>query len=408
MPNGTFKDYVNTEYSFGGSPTLDPSEPPLDPSYFQFTLESYREADGPVPSYRRKIATGDNATSNLVGVKRKLEIHPGHFALSYSPYGIDPIYYWSQARGDLCYSYVEPEGFMDGTDATNQAKMKFHNKCLAVLGSLEGQVFLGELAETLHMIKNPARALRSSFDDYFQLLRGRRKGTKAQRLRVVSESWLEFNFGVRPLINDIENGWSALERFASRPIRFKPVKATGVATDMLDLQYLDPFYGSVHQLVQSITSQSTAVTYMGIVDLATGGRERLQSELGFRFDRFVPSLYELIPYSFVVDYFSNLGDIISSWAFGTKHLRWSSSSTRVEFKTERSTLAPTVEMSPLGAYAWVRREPARSRGTFVRVARSLESGSLVPSFRLEIPGMASTKWLNLAALSRTRNSLRPY
>lgn len=408
MPNGTFRDYVNAEYSFGGSPTTDPSEPPMEPSYFQFVLDSYREADGPVPSYRRKIAVGDNATSNLVGVKRKLEITKGHFALSYSPYGVDPIWYWSQARGDLCYSYVEPEGFMDGADATNQAKMKFHKKCLQALGSLEGQVFLGELRETLHMIKNPAKALRHSFDDYFQLLRGRRKGSRSNREKVIAESWLEFNFGVRPLISDLEAGWNALDRFARRPVRFIPVKATGVATDLLDLQYLDPFYGSVHQLVQSITSQSTAVTYMGIVDLATGGRDRLQSELGLRLDRFVPTLWELIPYSFVVDYFTNVGDIISSWSLGTKHLRWSSSSTRIEFKTERSTLAPFVAESPLGKYEWVRREPAKSRGTFVRVARSLESGSLVPSFRLEIPGMASTKWLNLAALARTRASLRPY
>jgi hypothetical protein len=115
------------------------------------------------------------------------------------------------------------------------------------------------------------------------------------------------------------------------------------------------------------------------------------------------------PVLFPVDYFSNIGDIISSWAFGTKNLRWAYKGERVETVFEH-TVSEYAKNPALGdgSFKLVRALPCTSRGTHTVVTRYPSIDSLVPSFRLEIPGMASKKWLNLAALAQSRRSLTPF
>lgn len=410
MPSTTRDEIYYASYANIGTTIEGDTEPSLPPpSYSAINYSSSRLDQGPLPGWYNLIRNGQNATTALSGERRKLVVQEGEFSASFQPPFFDPYRYWTRTRGDLCQSF-SPNGLaFDLSYATDEAKRKFVKNCLSEMQALEGQVFLGELGQTLHLIKNPAKALRESLNDYFRKLKKRRKGSKRNKRQVLADSWLEYVFGVQPLVSDIEGGLEALRRFSESPQRFKPVRATG--RDQVDFSPgpLVVASGVIEYTINRKHFANASVKIQGAVDLQTGGNSVVTQQLGLGLDRFVPSLWEIIPYSFLVDYFSNIGDIISSWAFGTKNLRWAYKGERVETVFEH-TVSEYAKNPALGdgSFKLVRALPCTSRGTHTVVTRYPSIDSLVPSFRLEIPGMASKKWLNLAALAQSRRSLTPF
>jgi hypothetical protein len=411
MPDKSQFEIYYASYASIGTTVEGDVEPELPPPSFQaIPYSSERYDQGSLPGWQNLIRDGQNATTALSGVRRKLEVREGEFSASFQPPFFDPYFFVTRARGDLCQSFSPNGVSFDLTFATDEAKRKFVKNCLQEMQALEGQVFLGELGQTLHMIKNPMKALRESLtSDYFRKLKKRRRGTKKQKRQVLAETWLEYVFGVQPLVHDIEDGLEALRRFSQNPQRFKPVRATG--NDQMDFSPspLIVQNGVVEYAINRKHFVNASVKIQGAVDLQTGGNSVVTQQLGLGLDRFVPSLWEIIPYSFLVDYFSNVGDIISSWAFGTKNLRWAFKGTRVETVFEHfvSEYSKNTLVGD-GTFSLKRALPCTSRGSHVVHNREPSIDSLVPSFRLEIPGMASTKWLNLAALAASRKALTPY
>jgi hypothetical protein len=48
----------------------------------------------------------------------------------------------------------------------------------------------------------------------------------------------------------------------------------------------------------------------------------LGATLGFSWESFVPTVWELVPYSFILDYFTNIGDVLSAGLLVQSHLAW--------------------------------------------------------------------------------------
>lgn len=397
--------------SWGGiisSPSTTSAEPTdYSKNYALLNLGGNVTHGGSMPQYRLKMSRGENATTFMTAERKSVKITNGHYAVSYQPPGLQ-LWYWTIATGDLADSFVITDAGLTTTEADNQAKMRFVNKCLSELQSFEGQVFLGELAESLRMIKRPLSSFRKSLDNYHRDLRRRRKGSLAHKRRVIADTWLEYSYGWKPLFSDIDSGIQSLQRFSQRPVRWKPVRAGGQTSEMLDDVLIGYSVGGFGYYVEQISSFEAKVRYYGAIDLATQGLPVVTQNLGLRFDRFVPTLWELLPYSFLIDYFSNVGDIISSWSWGRSGLRWSSRGELRLSTCKRTSQQPFLFGIGPGTYNWTGRSPGQSTMECRKIDRSTYTGSFIPDFRLEIPGMSSTKWLNIAALASSRRSLRPY
>jgi len=126
-------------------------------------------------------------------------------------------------------------------------------------------------------------------------------------------------------------------------------------------------------------------------------------------NNFVPTIWELVPWSFAADYFTNIGDILSSWSLWNADLAWSNKTTVTNVNIDRVsgglngiTLAADQEIVIRS------KEPGRSSSYRRSVVRGTSAGSLIPSLRFEIPGMSSLKWINLSALALSRKRLTPY
>jgi hypothetical protein len=131
---------------------------------------------------------------------------------------------------------------------------------------------------------------------------------------------------------------------------------------------------------------------------------RLRETLGFTLENFVPALWEVLPWSWVADYFSNAGAILEAMTTDTSNVKWIIRTVRRETTHQRELMADSfLTANYLDAFGFALVQPSvEGIGslTFVRktVDRSIIPSLGVPTFELSIPGVSSKRWLNLAAV----------
>lgn len=373
------------------------------------TSTDWVDRGGAVPNFRRAIAKCQNATTTLSGVRRVVTDKPGYWrrvALTTSTN--------QYARHERYGSLSDPNTrvsllpFQSLLVADNQAKMKFVNNAQQAQTSIQTGVVLGELRETLHMLRHPAQALRRGIDDYFNALKKRRRGSQSHRRRVVAETWLEHSFGWKPFISDIASAGKLLNRMIDYPSHI-PVRGVGRSEDADDSYYSSNMFSAGEVRYHKLQKAESIVVYRGAVWLDTTDKLRfLGTQAGLTLNNFVPTVWELIPYSFLVDYFTNVGDVLTSWSFGRSNVAWSNKTT---IEITKCTLIGSGYsfIIPSSQQAIVKEcDPGYHETESRRVSRTSYTGNFVPDFRLEVPGMSSLKWLNLAALGATRRSFHPF
>lgn len=376
-----------------------------------------------VPNWHRLVAIGDNATTSLSGDKYssswtlgKIEwfckYNPG-----YSPGLNQPMPGLSEANYELyepnvgLLSLVDPDTLSVVT-ATNKAKMSYINKANSEYTKFQGGVFVGELGETLRMIRNPAKSLRNSVDRYFRTLNSRvrtvkrgltRSAHREARRKIVSDTWLEYAFGWRPLLSDAKDAAKALASINEQIPPFQVISAFGEDVSLISQSLFTNQIQSAQWFQPRIRKGKVRVIIRGVVDLTPRSRKLFEPELwGFDPMSFVPTAWELVPYSFLVDYFTNVGDVLQAWCGQHFRPRWQSITTRSEVEETYPRVALSNQTDTRVEFV---KTPYGHPpfGTFSRtkVVRSPNLNSLVPALVLEIPGMG-TKWINLSALLGSR------
>lgn len=387
-----------------------------------FSLASSRTDSGRVDKYLRKIAKGDNATSSLTGTAQVSKRTVGGYILSEYQTGwrnnSDPVNYHRYGRrGEMTSNSLPTASWGSSTRADNQAKQKFSARIRSAQTSFTGMVFLGELREAIRMLKSPAKSLRELLEEYKNMARSRVvRARKNNKQSVLSNTWLEYSYGLAPLFSDADSAAEALARILTRPAPFTMVSAYGNHEQLL-ASNLYSWSNSIAQNVKyDISSKRyyrNVVIYRGVVDAVIDGSGpqwlgRARDLSGFNVREFVPTLWELTPYSFLVDYFTNIGDMITAASFGRMGLRWSSRTEVKEHVEERATCNARTYNIPSTAhhvsFGYAPGESSLSRRWVTR--DPWYQGNFIPSLEFEIPGSRSLKWLNLAALANNRINKR--
>jgi len=299
----------------------------------------------------------------------------------------------------------------------------------------ESLVPIGEFRETLGLLRNGVRTLAASLEDYAILatkrarrakrlstlrrnptareLKGISRGAQNEvALHGISDAWLQYSFALKPTCRDIETAVKAVENFGVQ--RATRVRGFGKAEEATTTAYNGSysFLGWVKFVGTNQNYKRVKVIYTGSwqnrMSTFTGEEPNYGFDpktLGLTLDRFVPALWELIPYSFLVDYFANVGDLIRAVSLRHFNIRWLQRTEIREYETvhQGGQFFPTYpndfEMLP-GAvpatYSWKRSVVSRAQYT----------GWAIPSFEWRIPGLDSLKWLNMAALLGSSKSVR--
>lgn len=239
-------------------------------------------------------------------------------------YGLEKFWRSGENPVTLLDPPTIPAGILDSLDRS--ALMSLSQKTKDAYQKISGMVLLGELRETLHMIRSPSIALRKGLSLYFDALKKRASKARSHRdlRRAVNGTYLEFTFGWQPLISDIKAGAEAFaevlnrrEHDGLRPIRSKRFNWSQEAMISHDPEYAIPYFfppASYLLLDRKVLQKSEAnVSYWSMQDfrLAQWNKPTALDSFGISLKEFVPSIWELIPWSFVVDYFTNIGDILN-------------------------------------------------------------------------------------------------
>jgi hypothetical protein len=123
---------------------------------------------------------------------------------------------------------------------------------------------------------------------------------------------------------------------------------------------------------------------------------------GFMPEEFVSTVWNLLPWSFLSDYFVNIGDILEATFFDSSGITWTAKTTLSEISVVQGSLMP--RKAPTG---W---SGSGSGGSFKVRRKSMSRGTLqtfIPTLEVSLPGQPQ-QWINMAALAATHKSLLPF
>jgi len=375
-----------------------------------------------VNDHKSKIAAGLNAGSAYSNDGYEvLEIRPGHSTLSWLSSPNARI-----TRESMSGVRQPPATFnhlsTSAADAERNALTGILKRVRAQKLYFEGATFVGELGEAIHGIRHPADALRKQLDKYFLSLENRKRKVlrlpvhkrQAEWGKAVSGSWLEVQFGWKPLISDTKAIAETIGKLMFRPpprdrISFQSrerVENVGntsnfvyVTSNLVGYQNTNTV---TERTVRYICGMETNAT------IASSAVSGLIDACGFNPSDFVPALWEVTPWSFVVDYFTNVGDIIEAAVTDTKAVKWIVRTERV-YTVQTTSTQQVSSQGRLTALNPGYREVMNSFGTFgsVKLARrtvvrTIPASLGIPTLKFTHPGESFGKMANLLALAAQR------
>lgn len=365
------------------------------------------------PRWRADIAAGRNAGTTLTG--RRITVRNDPFLIVEHwdpPNHIEPgdsVLSSKMSWGRYCPSDIISDQYdsvdsLSESKANNAALASYVNKIRKAQTTVQGGTILGELGQTVRQLKRPFKGLRDLSSDYLRTLKKRSarrdfpRLTRKQKLGMVGETWLEYSFGLKPLFNDVDEATQAL---AERIKTWGPnhIICKGVGRDIQDTNLglrsteTHPGFTMTRRRITRVT-----VKYYGAVDpgsFSVGNARRI----GFDPTNWAPTLWEILPWSFLADYVANIGSIISAATVSRTGIAWQMKTVRKEISDACTNWQPFFSGNN-GPY--ISSAGTVSAGTlFINtktVSRTQYVGSLVPDLEISIPGMG-TKWLNIAALA---------
>lgn len=367
------------------------------------------------PNWKRIIALGGNATTSLSAFRQR--VYPG--GSGYVKLELKRPFPWStctsktqELRGDIVGMPLGHNSTsLNHEQSLNKAKQVFIGWAKGDISRFLGGVAIGELKKTLRMIRNPAQLLKRKTERYLvdvrnldRSLKGARSDARRRRLTAL---YLEATFGWQPLYQDVQNGLAALAEFRERRA-YDIIKHSGfgkheaTSAPILGVDQV----GNIVLRFQDQTKSKVTHKLTGGIRVEPLGSEVSVGRLsGFNFESFIPSAWELLPWSFLVDYFLNVGSIIDAWSFVNGRLAWACLGTKVVHRTSRSSVKLDLSsITNLDSSMFRPVKPVLVSSGYNRVPIN----DVVPSLELRLPGFGTKQMLNTAFLLHQGYVKRPF
>jgi len=362
------------------------------------------------PRWKDLVRAQLNATTPANGVKYLVHSNP-YISAIINATNVNNGYitrFWSLLGSPLA-SLPQASDLTNGADANTQnhanarAISSFVNKAKSEISSFESGQDIAEIHQTLESIIHPMNSLRQHVLSYFSSLKKvKNKYKKAVSLKkALADTYLEWTFGWSPLAFDIADGIVGLsrKRFSSVPIEGSGKETYAGSWLSGATSVVDGAYGWKRQIRSQYQYK-----YKGVVNPYYSKQPRVLQELQLLPEDFLPTAWDLLPYSFVSDYFTNIGDIIRSYSFPSASIRWVNQTRRdttrtiVHYARDLDNLANVL--SPLSNWRWSNDVSGSNFDveyvTFIRSA--VGPGTLIAPLVLNIPPLSSKPWENIAAL----------
>lgn len=218
------------------------------------------------------------------------------------------------ASGMLVYGISNPYLNL----AYSVAKLAFLSKMREARNSFEALPFFGELKETIEMVRHPLNGIMKHTRSYTRsrrkLLARLNRSNAARIENRLEKAYLQWTYGVSPLIGDIKGLVDVVQKLTKYP-EIERISVSIPIQDHVVRRSAGPSFfesGRIQFWSQHEIKADGKTRYVGAIKstLKAGSFDRFNELSGLRLRDVVPAIYELTPYSFLVDYFSSLGDCI--------------------------------------------------------------------------------------------------
>lgn len=372
--------------------------------------------------FRQRIAEGKDATTSLIGVrytsKTAKGVYAGHQTLA-------PKFKYLM-QGDLLANHIStymplsPASTSVVSKAKSSAQIKFAKEYKKQTEqNFAGGVFCGQLLQTIRELSRPAQGLRHGVRALYVDMRAlyrerqrldrygrtwvRNKNSWRQLSHAVSDTWLEWRFGHSANIQDVDDAAQAIRALASgRAFDLIVMKAGGSAESGISHSMVNfnphPSLLNNRAVVFGAKSEAASYTIRGAWrNENPSGQMPLPMRFGIGVLDVLPTAWELVPWSFFVDYFVNIGEVLDAWQMRFVKFAWLNGTTRSSTTVNLSNIVPTpynggyTTDSCFGGHAEISRYD---------VDRQTISNQWETDFMVRLPGIEknSGKWLNIAAL----------
>jgi hypothetical protein len=295
--------------------------------------------------------------------------------------------------------------------AQSIATKRFVKEVKSLITPFQGGVFLGELRQTLHMILHPAQALRRGIFGYFEKLKKiSPRQTSKQLRRALGGTYLEAVFGWQPLMADIGDGFEALRRYSERR-PFEIVKVTAKGRSEGQGSSLSSLYG--HHYTGIEVRYRDYVSYSswmkgGVLTKSDASGSGVRDLVGLNLREFVPTAWEVLPWSFFIDYFTNIGTVIDAWSSCNGKLAWVCSNSKTIKGRKILGISRVTDNSHCYTPAVIVIESQPKCGwRKVSVSRRRATNSWVPDFQFDL-GLSGRQLLNTFFLAVQGGVRRPF
>lgn len=366
-------------------------------------LESVELGDSG-PSWRLRKALGQSVTSSLTGLRYSQATSGG----SYSQIGIKPGWIGTKVTCNGLWpaevASVPPTGADSGAHA--EAAAAYVADARSKLAAFQGATFFGEILGAVRMFTRPAKGLfekTSALATKLKRVRRVYHVDRASYRKLLGQYWLQYQFGIKPLAADLVSAARALDLLYSSGgfMRSERCEGTAVKAGVLSNTPNQGVLNATYAVQDRAEFWESSVRFIGtVVARPAMNGFPFQEEFGMAGHDIVPTAWELIPWSFAVDYFSNIGDILSAASFAASSVGWTEIGIRNKRTLKLSAFRMSQQPDVVGPnrYFDVTVSGGAQEASTTRVFRSATSFP-IPPLNFEIPGWESPKWLNLAALA---------
>lgn len=442
------KSYGSFESGTSGSFSTAATSGSLLPSDMGFASTRSGER---MPDYKQKIRDGLQASTPFVSDRSKIEsmYETEKYLLVYSQKTF-PFNCHRYRYEGIPFSMESPIVHL----TTNSAKAKaialtkIYKKIESELQHMSAPAFFAEFAEVCYQFGHPFQALVRHFHYYANKLESSKKklirkhvpvtknrdgsaitpfslidrryvtkNMKQEWLDILASTWLEMSFGLIPLLSDAESAAETLARWVSE-VDISPKWRRKIQSRGEDQKSSSTYAGefrlppSGKQYYQLFNKRVTTARAQYTVGLSAppiappGTMERLGQLYGITPANIIPAAYEAIPWSWLLDYFTNVQEILGAVFTSTAQVKWICLT-----ESQKTELYYTTRWSSMLSYApWttdtMKRGSDAGSAKLVRttLTRSIPTSLGVPSLYFEHPFENDKKVANMIAVLIARRS----